>query len=117
MRTKVKTKNDRGITLVALIITIIILIILAAVTIKALTHDGLVEAAIKAGQDYKLAEGHEMNELNRINNSLSNIINGGGSGEEPTPPKPTEIVGAIAFGDLTWNNGKASVSIDRKSTV
>ena len=40
-----KIKNEHGITLVALIITIIILIILAAVTINALTHDDLAEMA------------------------------------------------------------------------
>ena len=52
-------KNERGITLVALIITIIILIILAAVTINALTHDGLADMAIKGAQDYDKAQQNE----------------------------------------------------------
>ena len=36
-----KTKQQKGITLVALVITIIILLILAAVSIQALTGSGL----------------------------------------------------------------------------
>ena len=40
--------NKRGITLVALVITIIILLILAGVSIQAITNTGLFENAKKA---------------------------------------------------------------------
>ena len=39
MKTKKKLKNEKGITLIALVITIIVLLILAAVSIATLTGD------------------------------------------------------------------------------
>ena len=41
-------KEDKGITLVALVITIIILLILAGITISQLTKSGLLEKTQKA---------------------------------------------------------------------
>ena len=97
MKTKFKTENEIGITLVALIITIIILIILAAVTIKTLTHDGLVELAIKAAQDYKRAEGEELKELEKIDDMLKNVIDyGDESGKNNTPPRFIEEASGVA---------------------
>ena len=47
-------KNQRGITLVALVITIVILIILATVAISfAFSSNGLIPSAEKAAGDYK----------------------------------------------------------------
>lgn len=98
----IKNKNERGITLVALIITIIILIILAAVTINALTHDGLAEMAIKGAQDYDKAQQNEMNMLNDIDamvkETLKNIEDGTTKPkpEEPTPPQTIEDPEEIA---------------------
>lgn len=47
-------KNQRGITLVALVITIVILIILATVAISfAFSSNGLIPSAEKAADDYK----------------------------------------------------------------
>ena len=42
---KAKDKFNKGITLVALVITIIILLILATITIQALTSTGLLQNA------------------------------------------------------------------------
>lgn len=64
----------RGITLIALIITIIILIILVAVTIKAITHDGLVNLAVKASENYKLEEKQELEQMNGIYNMLDRTL-------------------------------------------
>ena len=93
-----KSKNERGITLVALIITIIILIILAAVTINTLTHDGLADMAIKGAQDYDKAQQNEMNMLNDIDamvkETLKNIEDGTTKPkpDEPTPPEFAETI-------------------------
>ena len=46
-------RKERGITLIALIITIIIMLILVAVTISILINSGLIGKAKKAGEDYK----------------------------------------------------------------
>ncbi|MCI8352685.1 MAG: hypothetical protein HFJ58_03645, partial [Clostridia bacterium] len=52
--------NNKGITLIALIITIIILLILAGVTINLiLGENGLFSTAQKAGEDYKQAGARE----------------------------------------------------------
>ncbi len=55
-----KSKNQRGITLIALIITIIILLILAGVTINlTLGENGLFKTAKIAGEKYEEAEARE----------------------------------------------------------
>ena len=53
-------KNNKGITLIALVITIIVLLILAAVSIAMLTgENSILKNATKAGDDTKLANGKE----------------------------------------------------------
>ena len=47
---KILSKNNKGITLVALVITIVILLILAGISISALTNTGLFEKAKEAKQ-------------------------------------------------------------------
>ena len=47
-----RTKTQKGITLVALIITIIVLLILAVVTINAVKGDGIIQKAESATQKY-----------------------------------------------------------------
>ena len=51
-----KTKNQKGITLIALIITIVVLLILAVVTIRAVQGDGIIEHAKNATQRYSKAQ-------------------------------------------------------------
>ena len=52
-------KENRGITLVALVITIIVLIILAGVSINAVMNDGLIGNAKNARDDYEAAKRKE----------------------------------------------------------
>ena len=57
-------KKEEGITLVALIVTIIILIILAAVTLRALTGDhGILKNAKVASEEHKESQAREILEL------------------------------------------------------
>ena len=63
-------KND-GITLIALIITIIILLILAGITIAEITGSGLFEKVIQAKSKYETKEMEEKNILT----DFENIIN------------------------------------------
>lgn len=72
---KRKIENEKGITLVALIITIIILIILVAVTINALTHEGLAQLAVKASESYQKMKSGEIDMLNEVNYNLKVGIN------------------------------------------
>ena len=53
-------KDVKGITLIALVITIIVLLILAAVSIAMLTgENGLLQKATKAKEENKLAQAKE----------------------------------------------------------
>ena len=53
------TKTSKGITLVALIITIIILLILATVTIMSITGDGIISKSRQAKVDYERGKQEE----------------------------------------------------------
>ena len=54
-------KNNKGITLIALVITIIVLLILAGISISLVTGDnGLLKQATRAGAETKIAEAKEM---------------------------------------------------------
>ena len=54
-------KNNKGITLIALVITIIVLLILAGVSIALVTGDnGLLGQATRAGAETQVAEAREM---------------------------------------------------------
>lgn len=57
-------KNNKGITLIALIITIIILLILAGISISALTQTGIFEKAKEAKQKSENAQEEENKILN-----------------------------------------------------
>ena len=54
-----KEKNIKGITLVALVITIVILLILAGISIQAITNTGLFENAKRASEESKYANAEE----------------------------------------------------------
>ena len=71
-------KAERGITLVALVVTIIVLIILAAVTLSlVLGQNGLLNKASSAGKNYNAAQVEEGNQLNTLWNDVqANYING-----------------------------------------
>ena len=56
---KRKTKIEKGITLIALIITIVVLLILAAVAISSITNDGILQYAQNAAKDYNQAVKNE----------------------------------------------------------
>ena len=64
--------KQKGITLVALVITIIILLILAGITLNlVLGNDGLIEKAKNGGNNYKLEAAKEQNVLNDINSFIN----------------------------------------------
>ena len=53
------TRKNKGITLVALVITIVILLILAGISIQAITNTGLFENAKRAAEESKYANAEE----------------------------------------------------------
>ena len=70
--------KNTGITLIALIITIIILLILAGVTINfVLGENGILNKAKYASEKYTNAQIEENTGLEDIDNKMDNIIQGG----------------------------------------
>ena len=79
--------NSKGITLIALVITIIVLLILAGVTINlTLGENGIFRTAEMAGKNYTQAQEQELAGLANFENEINNIIEGtgnnGGSGTD-----------------------------------
>lgn len=68
-------KSQKGITLVALVITIIVLLILAAVTLQlTLGEHGIFNLAEKAGKNYTNAQNEELNGINGMYNTANAVI-------------------------------------------
>ena len=80
-------KENKGITLVALVITIIILLILAGITIQTLTGTGLFEKAKEAQKEYENAEKLE-NELLAQYEEQINELGGQITTNPELPTKP-----------------------------
>ena len=69
-------KNNKGITLIALVITIIVLLILAGVSIAMLTgQNGILNQATKAGDETAKAEALERVNM-ELNAQLGNVMAG-----------------------------------------
>ena len=79
--------NSKGITLIALVITIIVLLILAGVTINlTLGENGIFKTAEMAGKNYTQAQEQELAGIANFNNEINNIIGGLGNNSEVSGP-------------------------------
>ena len=88
IKKEVENKKQKGITLVALVITIIILLILAGVTINIIINGGLIKQAQNATDRYKQTQGEEINGIDNIVGKMNDIIgvNPSNPGENTTNP-------------------------------
>ena len=83
---KIKVTQEKGITLIALVITIVILIILATVTLNVvLGEGGLIDRAQQAKDLTEQAALEEQQGLNSLMSEFTNIM-----AEDQTPPKIPE---------------------------
>ena len=69
-------KNTKGITLVALVITIVILLILAGISISALTNQGLFGKTKDAREKSENSQKEERETLNQYEDEINNYISG-----------------------------------------
>ena len=84
---KTYCKKTQGITLIALVVTIVVLLILASVTISMVFSDnGIIKKAQEAANKTQEAIQSEQDELNQLFNDLENAINSVPEPEEPTLP-------------------------------
>ena len=91
-----------GITLIALVVTIVVLLILASVTISTIFSDnGIIKKAQEAANKTKEAVEQEQAELNQLYNDLASIMNNttGGSTEEPEPEPEPELPSDGSFSE------------------
>ena len=89
---KLRNSRQKGITLIALVVTIVVLIILATVSILAVFGDnGIIARAQTAKDTHQKGKADETNTLDDYASYIGNYLdtNGGGSGGSDTP-KPVE---------------------------
>lgn len=67
-------KSSKGITLVALVITIIVLLILAGVTLNIVLHTGLMDKSQNAVDKYDDRAKNETAQLNWLNDEYQKLI-------------------------------------------
>ena len=83
-----KNKQEKGITLIALVVTIVVLLILAGVSISlVLNNNGIISKAKEAKNRYAEAQTNEEKQLNELANLISTKLGettGGGSGNSTT---------------------------------
>ena len=71
-----KVKGSKGITLVALVITVIVLLILAGITISAISgENGIIQKAVEARTQTDIANVKEQARLDRRRNHRRRIRN------------------------------------------
>ena len=108
---KFASKNSRGITLIALVVTIVVLIILATVSILAVFGDnGIIARAQTAKDTHEKGKADETNTLDDYASYIGNYLDGkgGGSGGESTNP----TAGTTVAKPGTWTSSQVTPIAD-----
>lgn len=100
--------NKRGITLVALVITIVILLILAGISIIGLTKTGVLKNAELAKEEYQKSVKKEENDLNKINEYIK--------GNRENNAKESELIQEVTFEVIETKGTSIKVQINVKET-
>ena len=106
-------RDNKGITLIALVITVVILIILASITIDAaFGENGLINSAQHAKNQTEQIVDNEKDSLNQLMGEYKNMM-GGGSGGSGEIEEPEELPnGTITFEDYVWQgDGTADIVV------
>ena len=108
---KKKSLQEKGITLIALVVTIIILLILAGVTLNmALSQDGLFSKTQEAAEKYKQAQSDEEEMVRQIATQMySEYVGATVTGYTPKPTSQYQ-------GGYTIDGTKSGLGTDNKDT-
>ncbi len=102
---KKNCSNQNGITLIALVVTIVVLIILAGVSVNALFgNSGIIEKAKETQNKMNEAKNNDLEAINELTNLIDNQVNGI---EESIGNLITFTIGDIQFQaekDMTWGS-------------
>ena len=75
MKTKTKNKQEKGITLIALVVTIVVLLILAGVSISlVLSNNGVISKAKDARNQYAEAQTNDEKQLNEVSDWIDTKV-------------------------------------------
>ena len=110
---KFASKNSRGITLIALVVTITVLIILATVSINTVLGDnGIIKRAQKARDSYSNSQKSEDEQMAVLANEMAEYDTNGGSsgGGSDTPTNPT--AGTTVAKPGTWTSSQVTPIAD-----
>ena len=81
MKAKIKNRQERGITLIALVVTIVVLLILSGVSISlVLNNNGVISKAKDARDQYAEAQTNDEKSLNELADWMHNYISGDKTG-------------------------------------
>ena len=87
VRKVLKRKETAGITLIALVVTIVVLLILASITISLVfSENGIIAKAREAAEKTNQATANEQAQMNELSDYMSNMLNGIGGGTTPEEP-------------------------------
>ena len=125
MNKKLKNKQEKGITLIALVVTIIIMLILAGVSIKlAIDNNGVIENAKEAKDQYEQAQANDESGLGDLASKLKKQIdankkNNSGSGSSESTvdrvpiPNGYYYVGGTKAKGLVISDNVADKELDK----
>ncbi len=123
MKTKVQRKNlksnaklykqEKGITLIALVVTIVVLLILAGVSISlVLNNNGVISKGKDAKNQYAEAQTNEEKQLNEVADWIDTKVGettGGGSGSDTKVPEAETAETAPYFPDNTFTKKEGTI--------
>ena len=100
---KINKEKIKGITIVSLVVTIIVLLILAGVAINfTIGEDGIFKRAQNAAKRYENAQKNEEKELQSLSNYIDNVMNENNISEEDDDEELiTNVKEAIQKGKYT----------------
>ena len=112
--------KERGITLIALVVTIVVLLILAGVSLNAIfSENGIIKRAKDAQNKMDQATQNDLDSINELNNWIDGKTNGttgggttGGDANPSTTPKISTLVGTVVD-----KNTKAEDAYGNKITI
>ena len=96
--------RNKGVTLISLVVTIVVLLILAGITIGTIFNDnGIIKKAQEAANATEEGAKNDQAAINGLLNEMDSIINGIGGGNIP-------VIGSIN-GKITWSTGSATLTL------
>ena len=107
--------NQTGITLIALVVTIVVLLILAGVSINAVFgQDGIIQKAKDSQNKMDQATQNDLDSINELNNWIDGKVNGTAGGDETPTEKPLITDSSLTSNDRTTSESTTVIAKDKK---